>query len=100
MDQLTKEKLQVTTLLINQGTPVSQISGRDLPSPAEIRADTNMLLLPYYQEVIKNQDQVSRKKSRSSARNNLAYFVSEGWDNGSAAPVNIKANSRNLLTTV
>lgn len=51
MDQQTKEKLQVTSLLIPQGTPVSQISGRDLPSPAEIRADTNMLLLPFYQEV-------------------------------------------------
>jgi hypothetical protein len=39
---------QIPALVIRSGTPVSDTSGRDLPSPAEIRNDMNVQLLPFY----------------------------------------------------
>ena len=43
-----KDQISVPALVIRPGTPVSDISGRDLPSPAEIRSDNNVMLLPFY----------------------------------------------------
>jgi hypothetical protein len=34
-----RDKILVPALVIRAGTPVSDISGRDLPSPAEIKSD-------------------------------------------------------------
>ena len=33
---------------LEPGTPVSDLSGKDLPSPTGIKGEKNMLLLPYY----------------------------------------------------
>ena len=40
-------------MILRKGTPISEISGRDLPSPANIKGEQNVLLLPYYQEIRK-----------------------------------------------
>jgi hypothetical protein len=58
---------RVTPLVIRSGTPISDLSERDLPSPAEIRSDNNVLLLPYYQEVEKRKDLHHRQRSKSGA---------------------------------
>ena len=34
-----KDKILVPALVVRSGTPISDISGRDLPSPAEIKSD-------------------------------------------------------------
>ena len=34
-----RDKILIPALIVRAGTPVSDISGRDLPSPAEIRSD-------------------------------------------------------------
>lgn len=49
------ERLNAPIMVLRQGTPISDISGRDLPSPADIKGDGNVLLLPYYQEVGKKE---------------------------------------------
>lgn len=33
---------------LQPGTPISEISGKDLPSPTGIKGEKNILLLPYY----------------------------------------------------
>ena len=58
--------------MIRPGTPVSEISGRDLPSPAEIRGDTNVLLLPYYQEVQIRKDPFINMRNYQSSLINSA----------------------------
>ena len=40
-------------LIIRRGTAISEMSDKDLPSPADIKGENNMMLLPYYQEVSK-----------------------------------------------
>jgi hypothetical protein len=40
--------MKMPALYLRNGTPISEISGRDLPSPADIKGEQNMLLLPYY----------------------------------------------------
>lgn len=47
-DPYKRDKGQISALVIRKGSPVSELSGRDLPSPAEIRGDTNVMLLPFY----------------------------------------------------
>jgi len=47
-DRNIEDRLKAPTLVIRMGTPISDISGRELPSPADIKGDYNMLLLPYY----------------------------------------------------
>jgi len=47
-DPYKKDRSQISALVIRKGSPVSDMSGRDLPSPAEIRGDSNVLLLPFY----------------------------------------------------
>lgn len=42
------ERLNAPIMVLRQGTPISEISGRDLPSPADIKGENNVLLLPYY----------------------------------------------------
>ena len=34
-----RDKILIPALIVRSGTPVSDISGRDLPSPAEIKSD-------------------------------------------------------------
>ena len=36
---------------LQPGTPISEISGKDLPSPTGIKGEKNVLLLPFYQEI-------------------------------------------------
>ena len=50
-----EERINIPIMLLRQGTPISEISGRDLPSPADIKGEANILLLPYYQEVEKKE---------------------------------------------
>jgi hypothetical protein len=47
-DRDIEEIMNGPTLVLKVGTPISDISGRDLPSPADIKGDHNVLLLPYY----------------------------------------------------
>lgn len=47
------ERMSDKLLVLRPGTPISEISGRDLPSPADIKGEHNVLLLPYYQELPK-----------------------------------------------
>ena len=49
------ERLRDPILVLRPGSPISEISGRDLPSPADIKGDHNILLLPYYQEIERKQ---------------------------------------------
>lgn len=55
-DAYKRDKTQIAGLVIRKGSPISDMSGRDLPSPAEIRGDSNVLLLPFYQEVEKRKE--------------------------------------------
>lgn len=57
-----KDQISVPALVIRPGTPVSDISGRDLPSPAEIRSDNNVMLLPFYQEINHKADKYKDEK--------------------------------------
>jgi len=50
-----EERMNAPIMLLRQGTPISEISGRDLPSPADIKGENNVLLLPYYQELEKKE---------------------------------------------
>lgn len=50
-----EERMNAPMMVLRQGTPISDISGRDLPSPADIKGDNNVLLLPYYQELEKRE---------------------------------------------
>jgi len=42
------ERMNAPIMVLRSGTPISDISGRDLPSPADIKGENNVLLLPYY----------------------------------------------------
>lgn len=42
------ERMNAPIMVLRSGTPISEISGRDLPSPADIKGENNVLLLPYY----------------------------------------------------
>jgi len=66
-EEETFDRSQINALVIRSGTPISDISERDLPSPAEIRSDNNVLLLPFYQEVEKRKDVHQRQRSKSGA---------------------------------
>ena len=48
-----EERIAAPILVLRKGTPISEISGRDLPSPADIKGDQNVMLLPFYQEIEK-----------------------------------------------
>ena len=54
-DRDIEERLNAPIMVLRSGTPISEISGRDLPSPADIKGENNVLLLPYYQEVEKKE---------------------------------------------
>ncbi len=43
-----RDKISIPPLVIRSGTPVSEISGRGLPSPAEIPSDFHVQVLPFY----------------------------------------------------
>ncbi len=36
---------------LKPGTPISELSGKDLPSPTGLKGEKNVLLLPFYQEL-------------------------------------------------
>jgi hypothetical protein len=55
------ERMKVPIMILRAGTPISDISGRDLPSPCDIKGDNNMLLLPYYQEIEKKESEENLK---------------------------------------
>jgi hypothetical protein len=59
-----KDQINVPALVIRPGSPVSEISGRDLPSPAEIRSDNNVMLLPFYQEIMHKADKYGKIGSK------------------------------------
>ncbi len=59
-----KDQISVPALVIRPGSPVSDISGRDLPSPAEIRSDNNVMLLPFYQEINHKGDKFKDEKKQ------------------------------------
>lgn len=54
-DRDIDERINAPIMVLRSGTPISDISGRDLPSPADIKGENNVLLLPYYQEVEKKE---------------------------------------------
>jgi len=47
-DRDINERMNAPIMVLRSGTPISDISGRDLPSPADIKGENNVLLLPYY----------------------------------------------------
>ena len=51
MKELDTNLVDPTSKFLEPGTSISDISGRDLPSPTGIKGEKNMLLLPYYQEI-------------------------------------------------
>ena len=69
-------------MVLRSGTPISEISGRDLPSPADIKGDNNVLLLPYYQEIEKKEGEISTSSKISKGgqvieeENNKSKFSS------------------------
>lgn len=80
-----EERISAPILVLRQGTPISEISGRDLPSPADIKGDQNVLLLPFYQEIEKKEDDNTTLETLSSrgVRNNGGHLRSK-----SAIPTN------------
>ena len=57
-----------TVRFIRGGTPLSEISDRNLPSPCEVRGDSHLLLMPYYQEVNPDEHRTMVRKQREKEK--------------------------------
>ena len=64
--------MQAPILVLRQGTPISEISGRDLPSPADIKGEYNVMLLPYYQEIEKKDHNESSLSDLNATKDDLS----------------------------
>ena len=64
-DEPVREKI-----VLRAGTPISDLSGRGLPSPTNVKGDSNVLMLPFYQEKV--QDKMSGRRPSLRSRSNPA----------------------------
>lgn len=48
-------------IVLRSGTPISELSNRELPSPSAVKGEHNLLLLPYYQEHFNPKETIADK---------------------------------------
>lgn len=53
---------------IEPGTPISDLSNRNLPSPSEVKGESHMLLMPFYQEVEENELVALEEEEQAEAK--------------------------------
>ena len=49
------EIVDATGQYIEQGSPISNVSMRNLPSPSEVKGQSHLLLMPFYQEIMEEE---------------------------------------------
>lgn len=88
-----------TVQYIDPGTPLSAMSNRNLPSPSEVKGESHILLMPFYQEIdieenkrVVQQTQASQKtaelkrKQKELARKNRQLARQMAEQNGGDHP--------------